>query len=236
MIRITSTRHVALLKEPYGGFSRSEARTLAGRALLPALLLTMWCGYAAAQTPAPTPHASGHTDAPAPPGKPATPSAKASDRRDALVKALAQAHDESEATAIAAQLEEMRSHGLAPATMLLLRRANRELSQEKPGDAIEDLGAALALQGDAEILWRLRAQARLATGDTDGAIGDLGVALQHDPDDVGAWQLLAATEEQRGDGQAALKAWRRALELDPKMPGGAAREDKLKLKAFGRPT
>ncbi|NHN88170.1 tetratricopeptide repeat protein [Acetobacter conturbans] len=157
-------------------------------------------------------------------------------QRAALVAQLAKAKNETEAAQIRDQLEGLRTKAIRPATLLLVRRAMRELGEEKPGDAIEDFGAALSLQADVAVLWRLRAQARLAGGDTSGAISDLGVALQHDGEDAISWQTLATTEDAAGDDQAALKAWQRVMELDPQLPGAGKMFEKLRLKAFGRPT
>ncbi|GEN62148.1 hypothetical protein AOE01nite_03720 [Acetobacter oeni] len=157
-------------------------------------------------------------------------------REKDLVAKLAKARSDAEAGEIRSGLEELRTKPLRPATMLLLRRATRELSEQKAGDAIEDLGAALALQNDVPALWRLRAQARLAGGDTDGAVSDLGIAIQRDPDDALNWQTLTDAEEARSDSQAALRAWQHAMTLDPRLPGADKRLEKLRLKAFGQPT
>ncbi|MCH4090230.1 hypothetical protein [Acetobacter sp.] len=157
-------------------------------------------------------------------------------KKAALVAQLAASKNPTEAALLRGQLEELRTQSIRPATRLLMRRAARELASEKPGDAVEDFGAALSLQNDVAVLWRLRAQARILGGDPGGAISDLGVALQHDGSDAVSWQLLTAAEDVAGDGQAALKAWQRVMELDPQLPGAAKRFEKLQLKAFGRPT
>lgn len=154
----------------------------------------------------------------------------------ALVAQLAGAKDATGAALIRGRLEEVRSKDIRPATMLLVRRATHEMGDQKIADAVEDFGAALSLQGDVAVLWRSRAQARLAGGDSSGAVSDLGVSLQHDAEDALSWQTLSAAEEASGDGQAALKAWQRVMELDPQTPGAAKRFEKLRLQAFGRPT
>ncbi|NHN84697.1 hypothetical protein GOB93_08570 [Acetobacter musti] len=203
-------------------------------------MLTPATGAVAAPAPVSSPLSS-----PAPVGKPAprnqaaaptSPKATQQSREKELVAKLAKAGTEAEAADIRSELEALRTKPLRPTTMLLLRRATRELSEQKPADAIEDLGAALALQSDAAVLWRLRAQAKLAGGDTDGAVSDLGIAVQHDADDAVNWETLTAVEEARSDGPAAFRAWQRAMELDPKLPGAETRLEKLRLKAFGQPT
>lgn len=229
-VPVQKTRPQAPFRSSAGGFFSA----FSGVGLLAATLLAGPVGVARAEEAPPV--AAG-----AAPVHPATaggkPSAALPTRQADLVRKLAKAANDSEAAGLRAELETLRTHALRPATMLLLRRATRELGDEqKPGDAVEDLGAALALQGDVGVLWRLRAQARLAAGDTDGAISDLGVALQHDADDALNWQVLTAAEEARGDGPAALKAWQHVIALDPQFPGAGKRLEKLQLKAFGQPT
>lgn len=218
------TRPLALETDPKGGFFRCMNRISPFAAL--AFLLTATAAHA---EPAATKAAPATT--------PASPQKLSVETRKAgLVAQLAASKNPTEAALIRGQLEELRTQSIRPATRLLMRRAARELSGEKPGEAVEDFGAALSLQNDVAVLWRLRAQARLMGGDTSGAISDLGVALQHDGNDAVSWQLLTAAEDTAGDGQAALKAWQRVMELDPQLPGAAKKFEKLQLKAFGRPT
>ncbi len=223
------------------GSGKTPGRLAAASVLV---MLTPAAGAIAAPAPVPSP-ASSPLSSPAPAGKPAprnqaaapsSPKATQQSREKELVAKLAKAGTEAEAADIRSELEALRTKPLRPTTMLLLRRATRELSEQKPADAIEDLGAALALQSDVAVLWRLRAQAKLAGGDTDGAISDLGIAVQHDADDAVNWETLTAVEEARSDGPAAFRAWQRAMELDPKLPGAENRLEKLRLKAFGQPT
>lgn len=218
------TRPLALETDPKGGFFRCMNRTYPLVGLI--FLLT-------ATTAQAEPVASG-----AAPGAPTSSPQKLSieTQKAGLVAQLAASKNPTEAEQIRGQLEELRTQSIRPATRLLMRRAVRELGDEKAGDAVEDFGAALSLQNDVAVLWRLRAQARLMGGDTSGAISDLGVALHHDDNDAVSWQLLAAAEDVAGDGQAALKAWQRVMELDPQQPGAARKFEKLQMKAYGRPT
>ncbi len=135
-----------------------------------------------------------------------------------------------------ARLEALRAAGLSPTTQLLLRRAQKDSQADKPDDAVEDLSDALALQPDSAILWRSRAQMRLAAGDFKAAITDLGEALQRDGRDAKSWGLLSTVEDQRKDGLAALKAWQKVLELNPMADKNHKHLDTLHIKAFGQPT
>ena len=134
------------------------------------------------------------------------------------------------------RIEQIRQKDLAPTTGLLLRRAQDDLDAQRPLDAVQDMDDALLLQPDVEVLWRNRAQARLAAANPDGAVADLGVALHHDGRDVTAWKILEDSEEQRGDWQAAWKAWEHVLQLEPTIPDADQETQRLRLKAFGQPT
>lgn len=153
-----------------------------------------------------------------------------------LADQLAHAKTPEEAHALEGTLEALRAAHLSPTTHLLLRRAEKDLANNKPDDAVEDMGDALALQPDEAILWRSRAQMRLVAGDLTGAVKDLGSALQRDAKDSQSWSLLATVEEHRNDGQAALKAWQKVLELNPMADKNHKRLDALHIKAFGQPT
>ncbi len=134
------------------------------------------------------------------------------------------------------RLEALRSAHLSPTTQLLVRRAEKDLTSDKPDDAVEDIGDALALQPDQAILWRTRAHMRLVAGNLKGAVADLGESLARDADDAESWSLLASVEEHLNDGQAALKAWQKATTLNPMLDRTHKRLDSLRIKAFGQPT
>ncbi|GBQ90653.1 hypothetical protein AA13595_2947 [Gluconacetobacter johannae DSM 13595] len=177
--------------------------------------------------------------APAPPpaGTPARPAAPPAVPDIATLTArLAHASSRAAAAELEAQIEQMRQQPLSPTTRLLLRRAQADLADRKPLDAVADLDDALVLQPDIGILWRDRAQARLAARDLDGAVADLGVALHHDGGDAVAWQILSNVEEQRGDWKAAYQAWQQLLALNPMAADGQRQSERLRLKAFGQPT
>ncbi|MBS0960278.1 hypothetical protein JK168_06645 [Acetobacter thailandicus] len=154
----------------------------------------------------------------------------------ALVVQLAHTTSADEAHLIADKLESLRSAGLSPTTLLLLRRARKDVTDQKPDDASEDMNDALALQPEKAVLWRSRAQIRLVAGDLKGAVSDLGTALQKDPDDATSWALLSTVEEQRKDGKAALKAWQKVLSLNPTADKNHKRLDALHILAYGQPT
>jgi tetratricopeptide (TPR) repeat protein len=164
------------------------------------------------------------------------PAAAAPDDLVLLAAELARATSRAAAADLELRIEQARLRPLSPTTRLLLRRAQAHLADGKPADAVEDLDDALVLQPDAAILWRDRAQARLAIRDLDGTVADLGVAVQHDDHDAIAWQVLSAVEEQRGDWQAAYRAWQHVMVLDPMTENGHAQGRRLHLHAFGQPT
>ena len=124
----------------------------------------------------------------------------------------------------------------SPAVRLLLSRASREQQAGASQDAIEDFGAALALQPELAEAWRQRAEARLAAGDRAGATADLGEALKREPREFLALRNLAQIAEARGDWKAAFAAWNKLLAFDPKTPGGEYHLKELRRKAFGEET
>ncbi|ACI51200.1 Tetratricopeptide domain protein [Gluconacetobacter diazotrophicus PA1 5] len=200
-----------------------------------ALIAALWLAVAAPARAAPPP------TVPSPPAAPPSSALSArhgssADELALLTAELARATSRGTAAALEVGLEQARLRPLSPTTRLLLRRAQGHLAAGKPVDAVEDLDDALVLQPDAAILWRDRAQARLAARDLDGAVTDLGVALQHDDHDAVAWQVLSTVEEQRGDWQAAYRAWQHVMVLDPMTEGGRAHGEKLHLRAYGQPT
>ncbi|MBB2202647.1 hypothetical protein HLH28_13890 [Gluconacetobacter tumulisoli] len=174
-----------------------------------------------------------------PPSRPSTPAGSGppgAPNIQMLTAQLAHASSRPAAADLEARIEQMRQHPLSPTTRLLLRRAQADLADRKSLDAVADLDDALVLQPEVGILWRDRAQARLAAQDLDGAVADLGVALHRDDSDAVAWQILSSVEEQRGDWKAAYQAWQRVLALDPMAADGRRQAERLRLKAFGQPT
>ncbi|WP_415462774.1 tetratricopeptide repeat protein [Acetobacter orientalis] len=153
-----------------------------------------------------------------------------------LADQLAHAKTPEEAHRLEGMLETLRAANLTPTTHLLLRRAEKDVANNKPDNAVDAMADALALQPDKAILWRSSAQMRLVAGDLNGAVKDLGSALQRDPKDSQSWSLLATVEEHRNDGPAALKAWQKVLELNPMADKNHKRLDALHIKAFGQPT
>ncbi|MBO1328106.1 tetratricopeptide repeat protein [Acetobacter suratthaniensis] len=181
---------------------------------------------------APAPQATRPATRPAPPAAHTPPSPMIG----VLADQLAHAKTPEQAHGLESRLETLRASRLAPATRLLLHRSEKDLAAEKPDDAVQDLSDALALQPDQPILWRGRAQMRLAAGDLKGAIADLGESLGRDPADAAAWVLLSTIEERRNDGRAALQAWEKAMSLNPMLDKTHKRQEQLRVKAFGQPT
>lgn len=191
---------------------------------------------APSKAPTPPPAATSAPQQSSHDNKPSAKKLTRQDRIGLLADQLAHAKTPEEAHTLEDMLETLRSAGLSPTTQLLLRRAQKDVSAEKPDNAVDDMGDAIALQPDQAILWRSRAQMRLVAGDLAGAVQDLGAALQRDPKDAQSWNLLTTVEEHRNDGQAALKAWQKMLDLNPMADKNHKRLDALRIKAFGQPT
>ena len=118
---------------------------------------------------------------------------------------------------------------------LLTDRAQRSLAHQDPRTAIGDLDAALDLQNDQAVLWRLHAEARFANGDDVGAYADLAQALAREPRCFPALMDLSHFAEAREDYKRALEAWQRLLLIDPNAPHGKARLGALEQHVSGEP-
>lgn len=179
------------------------------RALLPLLLA---CGPALAQ-PAPS--------------RPAT---------DQLLSALKAAPDEQVAAALETRIEQAWLNAGSPAVTLLMSRALREMSSGAQAEALDDFDAVLDLDPELAEAYARRAVARFDTGDINGAIADVQQALKREPRHFEAFQILSRIAENRGNPKGAFAAWQKVLEIDPHTPGGAARLNELRRKAFGEET
>jgi tetratricopeptide (TPR) repeat protein len=153
-----------------------------------------------------------------------------------LLDALGSAPTEQAAALVENHVVVLWLGAASPAVRLLLSRASREQQAGASQDAIEDYGAALALQPDLAEAWRQRGEVRFASGDRAGALADLGEALKREPREFLAFRALARIAEARGDWKAAVAAWERLLTFDPKTPGGAQHMKELRRKAFGEET
>ncbi len=181
--------------------------------------------------------------APAVAAAPAVPSttppavALPADRALASLEALLlQAPDTARAGAVAARLEALRTSRLSPTVLLLLHRAQRELSDGALRDARDDMDDAIALQPEQAVLWRQRAAVRATADDADGAITDLGGALARDPGDVPSWSALSGIEERENQPRQAFEAWEHVLRLDPMIEDGAGRLKRLHREVVGAPS
>ena len=152
---------------------------------------------------------------------------------DRMLDALKAAPSEADAAPLEARITEMLMQQGSPAVTLLMSRGLRELKSDAPGDAVEDLGAAITLDPNFAEAWHQRAIARFATGDALGAIADLQQTLQLQPRDFGAFRTLSSIAESREDWKGAYAAWQKLLELDPKTPGGQERLKDLRRHALG---
>jgi len=110
------------------------------------------------------------------------------------------------AIAIAPTFDKARA---AYASLLLLRG--------RPLEAVQQLEAALAVDGERPECMHLLGRARLALGEVDAAVVLLGRAADLDPTRAEVFNDLGQALMERGDADAALRAYRRALALDPDM-------------------
>jgi tetratricopeptide (TPR) repeat protein len=150
-----------------------------------------------------------------------------------LLDALQRAPDEEAAAALEGRIRGLWLAAATPAVSLLVGRGMRELQANAPGDALDDLNAALDLQPDLAPGWTLRASAEFDTGNAEGALKDLEEAVRLEPRQFDAFQTLSRIAEQRGDWKGAYAAWQRLVAIDPKTAGGAERLKDLQRRALG---
>ena len=165
-------------------------------------------------------------------GAASTPTAKP-DAAAPLLDSLARAPTEQQAELLERQVGVAWHDAVSPAVRLLADRAVASLAHQDPRTAIADLDAALDLQPDQALLWRLHAEARDANGDERGAYADIAQALVREPRCFPALADLSHMAEAKGDNKRALKAWQRYLQIDPHAPRGAGRLDLLQRKVSG---
>jgi tetratricopeptide (TPR) repeat protein len=153
--------------------------------------------------------------------------------RAALLDALQAAPDETLAVNLEARLNQMWLHAGSPAVTLLMSRGLREMQAGQNDRAIEAFSDAVALDPDLAAAYHQRALARFHDGDTPGAIRDIEETLKREPRDFAAFRSLSEIAAAREDWKSAYAAWQKLLEVDPKTPGGVARLQDLKRRAFG---
>ncbi len=157
------------------------------------------------------------------------------DKAAPLLDALARAPTEQQAEMLEQQISAAWLQAVSPAVQLLADRAMQSLAKQDPRTAIGDLDAALDLQPDQALLWRLHAEARYANGDDRGAYADLAQALAHEPRCFPALADLSHMAEAKNDNSRALKAWQQYLHVDPRAPRGEAHLLVLERKVSGDP-
>jgi tetratricopeptide (TPR) repeat protein len=152
-----------------------------------------------------------------------------------LLDALKSAPTDQQAEALEQQINLVWHTAITPSVQLLEERAMMSLAHQDPKTAIGDLDAAVDLQPDQALLWRLHAEARFANGDTTGAYEDLAQALAREPRCFPALIDLSHFAEARNDYKRALEAWQQLLTIDPKTPHAAGRLDALQRRVSGEP-
>lgn len=153
---------------------------------------------------------------------------------DQMLAALQAAPDDGTAALLEAEIRKRWQNAATPAVKLLLSRAQREMGENNPGDAVDSFDAALDLSPDLLEAWRGRALARAQMGDPNGAVRDLEEAVRREPRDFAAFEELSQIAEKRGDLDGAVQAWRKVLELDPHAHNGAARMQSLQRLQLGQ--
>ncbi|WP_338662114.1 tetratricopeptide repeat protein [Pararoseomonas sp. SCSIO 73927] len=153
-----------------------------------------------------------------------------------LLDALPQAPSEETAAPLQARIQALWAEGGSPAVGLLLRKGLRAMEANQPGEAVEDLDAAITLQPDFPESWILRARAQAAAGERGAAASDLREALRLEPRHFGALLALSDIQEEAGDLAGALRSLDAALRINPRLPGGAGRRRELARRAQGDAT
>ena len=156
------------------------------------------------------------------------------DRAAPLLDALRRAPTEEQAAMLEQRVNLAWRAAISPSVQLLTDRAQSSLAHQDPRTAIGDLDAALDLQNDQAVLWRLHAEARFANGDDVGAYADLAQALAREPRCFPALVDLSHFAEAKEDYKRALEAWQRLLLIDPNAPHGKARLGALEQHVSGR--
>jgi tetratricopeptide (TPR) repeat protein len=152
-----------------------------------------------------------------------------------LLDALKTAPTDQQAAALEQQINLVWRAAITPSVQLLADRAMMSLAHQDPKTAIGDLDAAVDLQPEQALLWRLHAEARFANGDTSGAYADLAQALAREPRCFPALVDLSHFAEAGHDYKRALEAWQQLLTIDPKTPHAAGRLEALERQVSGEP-
>ena len=165
----------------------------------------------------------------------AAPEAKPADPAQMLLDQLKTAPTALQATAIEAKIEAAWKSMATPAVQLLVENAMMSLQHNATASAFDDLDAAVDLQPNLADLWRLRGQARFATGDEAGAAADFAQALSREPRSFPALADLSHIAESRKDYKNALSAWEKFIQVDPRAEGAEKRRDYLQRQVSGEP-
>ena len=165
----------------------------------------------------------------------AAPDPKPPDPAQALLDQLKTAPTALQAASIEQKIEGAWKAMATPAVQLLVENAMTALQHNAAASAFDDLDAAVDLQPTLADLWRLRGQARFATGDESGAAADLAQALSREPRSFPALADLSHLAESRKDFKDALDAWEKFIQIDPHAEGAEKRRDYLQRQVSGQP-
>ena len=155
------------------------------------------------------------------------------DAAQPLLDQLKAAPTPLQASALETKIENAWRATATPAVQLLVESAMGALQRSDSKSALEDLNAAVDLQPDLADLWRLRGQARFASGDDTAAAADFAQALSREPRDFPALADLSRIAESRKDYKDALEAWEKFIQVDPHAQGADKRLDLLRRRVAG---
>jgi tetratricopeptide (TPR) repeat protein len=139
---------------------------------------------------------------------------------------LAQAKDAQEAEPIAKAIEGLWAHSDSPTIGLLMARASKAVTDQRPELALKLLDAVVELSPDYAEGWNRRAYVYYMQNDVEHAAGDLRRALALDPKNYKALEGLARILRDGGQKKGALGAYQELLRIYPASPGAkdAAKE------------
>jgi len=98
----------------------------------------------------------------------------------------------------------------------LVKEAEKDLKEERGGEALEKLDRALELKSNQDHVWRMRARALHAMGDDEGAVSACGRAVELDSRNPANRYLLALMLHESGDPEGEVESYESALKLNPR--------------------
>lgn len=144
-----------------------------------------------------------------------TPEQRRQSRIDDLLKRLAAAQDETEATTLAAMLDRLWLQSGSDTADLLMARAVAAVGADDRKLAEQLLDKIIALEPGWAEAWNKRATVRYLDDDDAGAMEDISHALALEPHHFGALSGMGFILHRNGDDKGALRVFRRAAAINP---------------------